>query len=97
MRGIEKDWGGERRAILNLSGQIEKLSILRRECIYVSNLKFLEHGVERFGVQGRYIFCSELRVSDVSEDCSVYVFLHLEYVVTACSRKANSDGRKLLP
>lgn len=60
------------------------------------NLKFLDHGVERFGVLGRYILCSELRVSDVSEDCSAYVFLRLEYEVTAYGRNANNDGRKLL-
>ena len=59
------------------------------------NLRFLEHWVQRSGVQGRYILCSELRVSDVSEDFSAYVFLHLEYKVSAYGRKANNDGRKL--
>jgi hypothetical protein len=60
------------------------------------NLKFLEHGVQRFCVPGRYILCNELRVSDVSEDCCAYVLLHLEYEVTAYGRKANNDRRKVL-
>lgn len=60
------------------------------------NLKFLEHGVERCGVLGRYILCSELRVSGVSGDRSAYIFRNLEYEVAACGRKANNDGRKLL-
>ena len=93
---IGNDWGGGRRVILNPSGQIEKLIILRIDCIYMPNMKFLEHGVERVGVLGRYILCSELRVSDVSEDCSAYAFRNLEYEVTAYGRKANNDGRKLL-
>jgi hypothetical protein len=60
------------------------------------NLKFFEHGVERFGVLGCCTPCSELRVSDISGDCSAYIFLHFEYEVTAYSRKANNGGRKLL-